>query len=76
MYDYENNLIGRKVFWKGQPCIINSYQRGCGTVTLIPDGIDHFEIPGEFKNDENYFFDSTIKNEVTDKIDYLKDYLK
>ena len=26
--------------------------------------------------DENYFFDSTIKNEVTDKIDYLKDYLK
>lgn len=57
MYNYENQLIGRKVFWKGQPCIVNSYQKGCGTVTLVPDGIDHFEIPGEFKNDEDYFFE-------------------
>lgn len=57
MYDYEDNLIGRNVFWKGQPCIINSYQKGCGTITLIPDGIDHFEMPGEFKNDGDYFFE-------------------
>jgi len=39
--DWKNKAIGRKVFYRGQPAIIERF-RPDGGLYLVPDGIEHF----------------------------------
>lgn len=52
-YNFEKQIIGRKVWWRSEPAIITSWiESGQACVILEPDGIDHFKSPAEFVDDE------------------------
>ena len=44
--DYDKKCIGRKVWYRSEPGIIN-YCRG-GSVNIIPDGVEEFSYPKEY----------------------------
>ena len=69
MYDFAEKMIGRKVWWRSEPAIIESWiGHGQACVILEPDGIDNFTIPAEFADDEVMAYeDKTVKTSIFDK---------
>lgn len=63
---YDEKMIGRKVWWRSQPAIVDRFIKGQACVMLIPDGMDSFKIPEEYKN-EDYEENNDIKTEIFDK---------
>lgn len=50
--DFDKKMIGRKIWWRSQPAKIESFIWGQACVIIVPDGIDSFETPLEFKDDD------------------------
>ena len=67
--EYYNKMIGRKVWYNGQPSIITHYVQGQCCVIIEPDGIEKFECPPEFKTDDCYW---DYEDEHSLKIDCLE----
>lgn len=56
--DFDKKMIGRKVWYEGQPGVITSFIWGQCCVTIAPQGFDKWKKPKEFiKNDENEYYD-------------------
>jgi hypothetical protein len=49
--DFDEHLIGRKVWWRSEPGIITYYCKGQAAVILKPDGIERFTPPKEYEGD-------------------------
>ena len=65
--DYDKNIIGRKVWWRSQPAIITMWMKGQACVLLEPDGIERFEKPAEYKNDDMFDYEEYVKTSIFDK---------
>lgn len=67
-YDFEKNVIGRKVWWRSEPGIITSWVgHGQACVIIEPDGISKFTKPAEYKDDDIYDdCEPTIKADIFD----------
>ena len=67
--DFDKKMEGRKIWWRSQPAKIEYFIWGQGCVIIVPDGIEKFETPPEFRDDdfmddgENY----SIKAHILDK---------
>jgi hypothetical protein len=68
-YEFEKEIVGRKVWWRSQPGIIASWVgNGQACVIIKPDGVDKFETPAEFKTDDMPFYDDDdIKADIFDE---------
>ena len=63
-------MIGRKVWWRSEPAIIESWIYGQACVILKPDGIEGFTVPPEFRGELVPSYcdeDHTIKADILDK---------
>lgn len=59
---YYDKMIGRKVWWNGQPGVITSYIQGQCCVMIAPDGMERFENPPEFQGEEGkYYYEKEVK---------------
>lgn len=64
--NYENEILGRKVWWRSEPGIITSFIKDQACVIIEPDGIEKFSTPAEFKNDDIIHDEDDIKADVFD----------
>ena len=64
--DFDKKMIGRKVWWKGQPGIITRYIKEQACVIIEPDHdiISKFGIPMEYDNDEDRYLWEDFENDV------------
>lgn len=70
MIDFDKKMIGRKVWWRSEPAIVESYISGQACVILEPDGIEAFSVPAEFRNEEDadcFYEDGDVKADILDK---------
>lgn len=58
---YQEKMIGRKVWYNGQPAIIDRYVDGQCCVMLKPDGFDKFKVPPEFVEEDGEYYDEDLK---------------
>lgn len=66
--DFDKNMVGRKIWWRSQPAKVERFIWGQGCIILVPDGIDKFKIPEEFKDDCMFEDDDPyIKTHILDK---------
>lgn len=67
--DYDKKMIGRKVWWRSQPAIITDWIKGQACVILEPDGIERFQKPAEYANDDMFADedDEYIKTTIFDE---------
>lgn len=66
--DFDKKMEGRKIWWRSQPAKIERFIWDQACVIIVPDGIEKFETPPEFRyddwmNDEN----DRIKAHILDK---------
>lgn len=76
LYGFEENLVGRKVWWRSEPGIVTRYIKGQACIIIEPDGIDNFTTPAEFYEEEgdNYYYDGDVKiNVFSDHIWWFRD---
>lgn len=66
--DFDKKMIGRKIWYNSQPAKIESYVAGQCCIIIVPDCIEKFTTPPEFKNDG---FMDDWENEKSLKIDCL-----
>lgn len=59
--DFDKKMIGRKVWFNGQPAIIESYIHGQCCVILKPDGIDKFKVPPQFVEEDGEYYEENPK---------------
>lgn len=64
--DYDKKLIGRKVYWRGEPAVVESFVKGQACVIIRPDMDSDFNTPAYYK-DIDYFSESIVKAEIWDK---------
>ena len=50
--DFDKKMKGRKIWWRSQPAKIERFVWGQGCVIIVPDGIEKFETPAEFRDDD------------------------
>ena len=50
--DFDKKMEGRKIWWRSQPAKIESFIWGQACVIIVPDGIEKFETPPEFRDDD------------------------
>lgn len=50
--DFDKKMVGRKIWWRSQPAKIERFVWGQGCVIIAPDGIDNFDTPNEFKDED------------------------
>ena len=50
--DYDKIMIGRKIWYRGQPAIITHYCKGQCCAIIEPDGMERFKRPPEYENDD------------------------
>ena len=55
--DYDLHMIGRKIWFSGQPGIITRYVRGQCCILVAPDGFDRWMRPAEFWAEEGVYYD-------------------
>lgn len=66
--DFDKKMVGRKIWWRSQPAIIERFIWGQACVIINPDGINRFETPAEFKDDDMMEDDDDfIKTHILDK---------
>lgn len=65
--DFDKKAIGRKVWWRSEPAIIEQYVNEQACVILKPDGIDSFTVPSEFAEEgPDYYEDGFVKTDILD----------
>lgn len=47
---YDSKAIGRKVWYRSEPGVIERCNRSC--VTIVPDGMEEFSIPKEYQKED------------------------
>ena len=55
--DYDKKMIGRKIWYAGQPGIITRFIHEQCCVMVAPDGFDHWVRPKEFQSEEGMYYD-------------------
>ena len=66
--DFDKKMVGRKIWWRSQPAKIKSFIWGQACVVIVPDGIEKFETPPEFRNDDWIGEENSyIKTHILDK---------
>jgi hypothetical protein len=80
MVDFEKEIIGRKIYWREQPAIIESYSVN-GNLVIIPDGIPNFRRPAHTDKIDEFMCeeDGTVVDDLfTDSIYWFRstDYLE
>ena len=55
--DFDHKAVGRKVWWRGEPAIVESFISGQACVILKPDGIPRFTVPPEFAEEEPDYYE-------------------
>ena len=66
--DFDEHLIGRKIWWRSEPGIITYYCKGQAAVIIKPDGIERFTPPKEYEGDGfGSYDDDEIKASIFDK---------
>ena len=66
--DFDTRCIGRKIWWRSQPGKISSFIAGQACIIIEPDGIDRFEEPAEFIDDDMPIdSEPDIKTSIFDK---------
>lgn len=60
---FNKNCIDRKIWYRSEPAVIESYVNGQACVIIAPDGIERFTTPPEFGDDE-YYEDRNIKESI------------
>lgn len=66
--DFDKKMIGRKIWWRSQPAKVERFVWGQGCIVLVPDGIDKFKTPPEFREDDWLEDDDPyIKTHILDK---------
>ena len=50
--DFDKKMERRKIWWRSQPAKIESFIWGQACVIIVPDGIEKFETPPEFRDDD------------------------
>ena len=62
---WKDKVIGRKLWWRGQPGIVTRWVDGQACIIIEPDGIDRFKIPEEFRDDDSPIYeDEDIKADI------------
>ena len=60
--DFDKKMVGRKIWYNGQPAIIKSFVSGQCCVIIAPDNAEKFKNPPEFvKEDGEYYYEDTMK---------------
>ena len=65
--DYDKKMIGRKVWYRGIPMVIDQYLQGSACVMLVPENIQDLKVPPEFADEETvdtYYEDNEVKVDV------------
>lgn len=66
--DFDRKCVGRRVWWRSEPAVIERYVNGQACVILVPDGIERFTVPAEFvEEDPDYYEDEFVKTSIFDK---------
>jgi hypothetical protein len=66
--DFDKKMIGRKVYWRDSPAIIDRYVDGQACVILKPDGMNKFPVPAWEKAEKDGDEPAEeIKTEIFDK---------
>lgn len=66
--DFDKKMVGRKIWWRSQPAIIERFVWGQGCIIIVPDGFDKFETPAEFRGDCCFEDENdSIKAHILDK---------
>lgn len=64
---WKDEVIGTKVWYRSQPGIIESWIDKQACVIIEPDGIERFDVPAEFRDEDSIMFDDDfIKADVFD----------
>lgn len=50
--DYDKKMIGRKIWYRGEPGVITRWVNDQACVVIEPDGIDKFTYPAEYCEDD------------------------
>ena len=50
--DFDKKMEGRKIWWRSQPAKIERFIWEQACVIIVPDGIEKFETPPEFRDDD------------------------
>lgn len=65
--DFDQKAVGRRVWWRSEPAVIESFIKGQAEVILKPDGIHRFTTPPEFaEEDPDYYEDGIVKTSILD----------
>lgn len=70
-YNYEEKIVGRKIYWNDQPAIITEINNG--ELTIVTDGIDSFNLPLYMRNMKGFNPDETynqVKAFINDQYIY------
>jgi hypothetical protein len=63
--EYDEKMIGRKVWWRSEPAVITFYCDEQACVILEPDGIKRFTTPAEFADErDEYYEDGEVKVDI------------
>ena len=67
--DFDKKMEGRKIWWRSQLAKIERFIWGQACIIITPDGIDKFETPPEFRDEEwaNDGENDYIKTHILDK---------
>ncbi|PJZ19801.1 hypothetical protein CEW46_21160 [Bacillus cereus] len=77
--DYQQKFIGQKVYWHGQPAIVESYIEGQACVILVPDGKAEFDAPGHYGKDADWMMSEpeSVKESIfAPSISWLRQYVE
>jgi hypothetical protein len=62
--NYVKNIVGRKILWRYEPAIIESYSLD-GNLIIIPDGKDRFEnVSDTYYDNENYVAEDLFASSI------------
>lgn len=68
--NWKDEIIGRKIWWRSQPAIIDRYVNKQAAIIIKPDGIDKFKIPAEYRKDDMFLSEEDeddIKTSIFDE---------
>lgn len=66
--DFDKRCIGRKIWYRSEPAIIERYVDGQACIIIKPDGMEMFSVPKEYQDsDIPHYEEDTVKVEIFDK---------
>lgn len=66
--DFDKNCVGRKIWYRSEPAIIERYVNGQACIIIKPDGMERFSVPKEHQDsDIPYYEEDTLKVNIFSK---------